>query len=70
MRKIIHSIDHGNGVVERHYDDGRVEWIKDGLVERKNGPAVIDDGTKKWFKKGSLHREDGPAVEHSDGSFS
>lgn len=70
MRKIIKSIDHGNNVFERHYDDGRIEWIKDGLADRDDGPAVETvDGWKKWFKKGYLHREDGPAVIQPNGSY-
>jgi hypothetical protein len=69
MRKRLKSINHGNNVIENHYDDGRIEWLKDGLVDRDDGPAIeTADGWKKWFKKGYLHREDGPAVIQPDGS--
>lgn len=70
MRKLLKTIDHGNNIVENHYDDGRIEWLKDGLVDRNDEPAIEKaDGTKQWFKKGSLHREAGPAVENINGKF-
>ena len=43
-------------------------WLKDGLLHREDGPAVVYyNGDKIWYKNGLCHREDGPAVEHYDG---
>lgn len=48
------------------YEDknGNVEWYKDGLLHRENGPALeYSIGTKIWCLNGKRHREDGPAFE-------
>lgn len=53
--------------------DGTIEYRRNGVYHREDGPAVIYDypPSKKccmWFLDGKRHRLDGPAVEWSDGS--
>ena len=49
--------------------DGTERWIKDGLLHREDGPAIIEkDGTEYWYKDGKWHREDGPAIIEKDGT--
>jgi hypothetical protein len=44
--------------------NGTIEYYKNGLLHRENGPAIIyADGRKKWYQNGHLHRLDGPASE-------
>lgn len=44
------------------------QWIIDGVLDRKKGPAVTrkmtepDLETQIWYKKGKRHRDDGPAL--------
>lgn len=41
---------------------GTIEWVKDRVLHRTNGPARIwHDGCEEWCVKGDYHREDGPA---------
>lgn len=44
-------------------DRERTVWrLPNGVVSRKNGPAVIwTHGDHAWYKNGKKHREDGPA---------
>lgn len=64
MMKLVKSIKHPDGSIEKHFDDGTISWYKDGEIHRENGHAVeFSDGTKKWCINGKLHREDGPAIE-------
>lgn len=61
--KIIHIINHGNGITENHCDNGSTIWKKNGKRHKDNGPAVkYLDGSYEWYQKGRLHRENGPAV--------
>ena len=48
---------------------GTKRWInKQGLLHRKNGPAVEHaNGSKEWYFDGLLHCEVGPAIEYADG---
>jgi hypothetical protein len=49
--------------------NGNNFWKLNGLLHRKDGPAVEwTDGTKFWFLNGRRHREDGSAVEWADDS--
>jgi hypothetical protein len=39
------------------------EWMKNGLLHREDGPAVINsEGDQEWYINGKRHREDGPAI--------
>jgi len=50
------------------YENGDVEWYKNGRRHRTNGPAIEwRDGTRKWYRDGELHREDGPAIVYRNG---
>ena len=51
------------GHVVKKDQSGRA-WFKNGLLHRKDGPAVVDFcGIQKlWYQNGQLHRENGPAV--------
>lgn len=51
------------GVFE--YENGDIEWFKEGIFHREGDPAVIEYGSKYWYREGNLHREDGPAVERA-----
>lgn len=43
-------------------EHGTIEWVKDTVLHRINGPARIwDDGGEEWCINGHYHREDGPA---------
>jgi len=47
---------------------GDKEWRINGLLHRKNGPAIeYVNGDKEWYINNELHRADGPAVEYHDG---
>ena len=49
--------------------DGTIEWYKDDLLHREDGPAIEwKDGDKYWYKNGLKHREDGPAVLFPNGN--
>ena len=55
----------------RVYPSGTKEWILNGKLHRKDGPACEwADGSKFWYLNGKCHREDGPAVEYPNGSKS
>ena len=48
--------------------NGIIEWRKNGLFHRTDGPAVIlPDRSNIWYIDGVLHREDGPAFMWADG---
>ena len=48
--------------------DNRTEWYLNGLLHRKDGPALeYANGDKLWYLNGLLHRENGPAVEYANG---
>ena len=50
-----------NGNAERR-------WCNNGLLHRKNGPAIIyRDGKEEWYQNGLLHRKNGPAIIYRDG---
>ena len=48
-------------------------WMKNGIIHRDEGPALIkkQQGTesKRWFKNGELHRKNKPAVITSSRNF-
>jgi len=68
MMRLVRSINHTDGSIEKYFDDGTISWYKNGEIHRENGHAVeFDDGTKKWLINGKLHREDGPAIEWARG---
>lgn len=49
-------------------ENGTVQWLKDGRLNRTDGPAQIVPGSHSaWYDNGWLHREDGPAIEWADG---
>ena len=49
----------------------RIEYYKDGLLHREDGPAIIyDSGVSYWYKFGKIHRDDGPAVDWGNGECS
>ena len=49
----------------------RIDWLKNGIPHRTDGPArIFKDGTKSWWKDGRLHRTDGPAYEFNNGDTS
>ena len=49
----------------------KLEYYKDGVLHREDGPAVIyDNGINYWYKFGKIHREDGPAVDWTNGEYS
>jgi hypothetical protein len=55
------------GCIEYH--NGNIEWFKDGVYHREDGPACeYNNGFKAWYLNGKLHREDGPAREWADGN--
>lgn len=57
-----------NGLTVDRY--GLVEYFKDGLPHREDGPAVIDPGYyQEWWLNGERHRKDGPAFVGADGSY-
>ena len=62
--RIIHKIDHGNGITESHSDIGMVIWKKNGLRHRDNDEYAVRyiDGSCEWWQKGKMHREGKPAV--------
>lgn len=51
------------------YDNGRIEWWKNGQLHRDSGPAVVKDaGSQFWYRHGKLHRDgDLPAVVTTGG---
>ena len=52
----------------RVYSD-KTEWLINGKLHRKDGPAIeYASGSKFWYLNGLCHREDGPAVEYASGS--
>jgi hypothetical protein len=62
------TIDLGNGVVCKIYNNGDKYWYLNGKRHRTDGPAVEDvDGRKCWYINGKLHRIDGPAIEWVNG---
>ncbi|EAP71602.1 MULTISPECIES: hypothetical protein [Ralstonia solanacearum species complex] len=38
------------------------QWVKNGVLHREDGPAVVGRNYAAWYRHGLLHREDGPAV--------
>ena len=54
-------------LLKRHiiYKNYSEKYYLNGLLHRKDGPAVISHSPNKgeeWYKNGLLHREDGPAI--------
>lgn len=47
----------------RHVDnEGRILWLKDGVLPKEDGPAWINkEGIEEWWLHGNRHRMDGPA---------
>ena len=46
-----------------------IEWYRNGLLHRDDGPALeYDNGIKEWYCDGLLYRDDGPAIEYADGA--
>lgn len=70
--RIIHRLD-GPAAV---YDNGSVEWYRNGKPHREDGPAIENTSTsaslivREWYYNGENHREDGLAVEYADGMLS
>lgn len=49
-------------------DGSKLCYKEDGLLHRKDGPAVIyHNGNQAWYKEGKIHRDDGPAVIYPNG---
>lgn len=47
----------------------KIEWYRNGLLHREDGPAVeYFSGTKFWYLDEVLHRESGPAIEYENGT--
>jgi hypothetical protein len=41
---------------------GTQVWLRDGVIHRDGGPAIIySNGMQEWYRDGLLHRDDGPA---------
>ena len=51
----------------RIYPDGTEEWRKNGMLHRKNGPAITGLFVECYCKYGKFHREKYPAVIWKDG---
>lgn len=44
-------------------DNGSMQWLKDGVRHRTDGPALVYPyGAEMWYIDGLLHRDNGPAV--------
>ena len=44
-------------------------WIRNGILHRKGGPAIIKtDDTKEWYCNGVIHRDNGPAMKYANGT--
>lgn len=58
--------DHVEFIVD---PDGTERWYLDGILGRKDGPAIRTAAgkTEFWYLRGLFHREDGPAVIFEDG---
>lgn len=37
-------------------------WMRDGIVHREDGPAIIFPGLKYWIQHGNIHNKNGPAI--------
>ncbi len=49
----------------------KLEYYKDGLLHRDDGPAVVyNNGLGYWYKFGKIHRDGGPAVDWGNGEVS
>jgi hypothetical protein len=47
---------------------GTIEYYKNGLLHREDGPAVITNKDyKEWWNEGLLHNLNGPARIYPDG---
>jgi hypothetical protein len=71
VKKLDNLIDYNKSVgkvgSEIYDEDHDVEWFKNGIRHREDGPAHIDcEGTQRWYINGELHRLDGPAVVYTD----
>ena len=63
--------NNGNITKIEYYNDGGVEYYKNGVLHREDGPALIkENGDKEWYFNGVLHRDDGPAIELHNGERS
>lgn len=38
-------------------------WIRNGVIDREDGPAIIHKENRLWVKNGYFHRLDGPAID-------
>ena len=46
----------------------QIEYFKDGLFHRDDGPAVVEsNGSQAWYQYGEYHRNDGPAIIYPNG---
>lgn len=43
-------------------NDNCVSYLKNNVLHREDGPALIRKDRKEWFLNGVRHREDGPAI--------
>lgn len=43
-------------------EDGSLEWRRNGMLHREDGPALDKPGSKEWYLYGQRHRSDGPAA--------
>lgn len=43
------------------------QWVKNGVLHREDGPAIVGKNYLAWYRHGLLHREDGPAVVRGSG---
>jgi len=51
------------------YPSGNKAYFKDGLLHRKNKPAIeLINGIKQWHLNGEKHRIGGPAVSTPEGT--
>jgi len=64
---IIKELQH-DGSIRLVQPNGDIQYIKDNLTHRVNGPAIITArNTQIWYYMGKRHRLDGPAVTYYDG---
>lgn len=53
----------------KHEEIDRVEWYRNGLLHREDGPAIdFRNNRQDWYLNGLRHRTDGPAITHADGT--
>jgi len=65
---MVNTINKDDQSVCQISEDGTKRWTLNGLLHRKDGPAVeYTDGYKAWYLNNQYHRENGPAVECPNG---